>query len=466
LHKLLYHQNRQPRRLSELRRDVPGEVDEVVQRMLAKDPAQRYQTPVEVARALALFVGETWQTAPLGKASPGSAEREVPSAELTAQRAPRSVLAAGRPWRRAAAAALLLLVGGLLAPILWHIPRTNGPRNDGPQTGQDSQAIVVPNHANDPPAPPEMAPVGQIRCLGGQTGTFSCVAFSPDCRRALGAGPDFALHLWDLEKGEAIARLEGHTNPVLGMAFSPDGEEVLSGSQDLPGKVCLWDVDEGRLLRTFMGHRSWVRGVTFMPDERYLLSGGNDASLRFWNAETGASREFKGHVHVIGGVAVSRFGRFVASSGWDKTIRLWDLVENRQIHIYRGHEDAVPTVTFSYDGVYLLSGSHDQTLRLWDVETEKQLRCFRGHREGVNCIALLADNRWALSGSSDRTVRLWDVAQSKELCCLEGHTAAVLGVAFCPGGKRAVSGAADGTFRFWQLPCLEKRTSKAVASKP
>src|SRR5438132_6810168 len=56
LHKLLFHQTRQPRLLTELRGDVPGELAQVIQRMLAKDPAQRYQTPAEVARELAPFI--------------------------------------------------------------------------------------------------------------------------------------------------------------------------------------------------------------------------------------------------------------------------------------------------------------------------------------------------------------------------------------------------------------------------
>src|SRR5262249_44164542 len=53
LHKLLHHKTRQPKLLTELRGDVPAELAQIVDRMLAKDPAQRHQTPAEVAQDLA-----------------------------------------------------------------------------------------------------------------------------------------------------------------------------------------------------------------------------------------------------------------------------------------------------------------------------------------------------------------------------------------------------------------------------
>jgi hypothetical protein len=473
LHKLLFHRSRQPTLLTEVRGDVPAKLAQVVQRMLAKDPAKRYQAPAEVARELAPFVEGEWATVPIRKRGPNSTPL-LPPARRSVQPAAREPRARTFGARRMAAiAALLLVVSGLGASLVGHFLKHEGAAGAGgtvestaPHIPQNGGPVVIAPPNIVAREQPKAVPVGEFRCIGGQNGKFTRVAFSPDCRRALGAGTDFVLQLWDLDKGEVMARLEGHTAEILGVAFSPDGKRALSGSKDLPGTLCLWDLEERRLARKLMGHRSWVRGVSFMPDEKYVLSGGNDASLRFWDSATGNSREFKGHVNVVGSVAVSRFGRFVASSGWDKTIRVWDLVENRQIHICRGHDGPVPTVTYSQDGLYLLSGSHDKTLRLWDIETERELRRFEGHTGPVNCVALSSDNRWALSGSDDQTVRLWNVERGEEVCTLPGHTAPVQGVAFCPEGRQAVSGAEDGTFRFWQLPPADDNAGKPLKPKP
>jgi serine/threonine protein kinase len=56
LQKLRAHRTHQPRPLSDFRKDVPPALVRVLERMMAKDPAQRYQTPAEVAEALTPFV--------------------------------------------------------------------------------------------------------------------------------------------------------------------------------------------------------------------------------------------------------------------------------------------------------------------------------------------------------------------------------------------------------------------------
>ena len=55
IQKLLAHGEKTPRPLAEIRADVPPELARVVERMMAKDPARRFQTPDEVAQALAPF---------------------------------------------------------------------------------------------------------------------------------------------------------------------------------------------------------------------------------------------------------------------------------------------------------------------------------------------------------------------------------------------------------------------------
>ena len=105
---------------------------------------------------------------------------------------------------------------------------------------------------------------------------------------AVGSTNDSAVHLWRLDHGAVAAesKLEGHRLGVYGLAFSPDGTLLASGSDD--HDIRLWS-SSGRLLAVLQGHTDLVRGLAFSPDGALLASGGEDGGVRLWDVRARAT---------------------------------------------------------------------------------------------------------------------------------------------------------------------------------
>jgi WD40 repeat protein len=93
------------------------------------------------------------------------------------------------------------------------------------------------------------------------------------------------IRLWEAQSGREIRALTGHHSTVWSVAFSPNGKNLASGSDDKT--VRLWQVKSGREVRALMGHQNRVKSVAFNPDGKSLASGSDDGTIRLWNVANG-----------------------------------------------------------------------------------------------------------------------------------------------------------------------------------
>jgi len=329
---------------------------------------------------------------------------------------------------------------------------------------RQTERLAVEDFLSSPAAMLEMfEKVGEVRLFKGHTAMGRYVTYSPNGQRALSAGFDGTIRLWNVAKGEEIRQFRGHTHPwIFQVLFSPDGRRAVSCGAD--GTVRVWDVETGKQEQFFAGHQGAVFGVAFAPDGRHVLSGGMDGILRLWDVKTGkeASR-FVGHkdgVYCVafspdGKMAVSgSVGRWQGGHNWmtptDTSVRLWDVVSGKELHCLEGHTKEIRMAAFSPDGRRVVSGSEDTSARVWDVVKGKQLCLFEKHTGSVLSVAFSPDGRSVLSGGWDPMLRLWDPATGREQYTARFEN--VLCAAFSPDGDHALVSCTDGIMHLLRLP--------------
>lgn len=256
--------------------------------------------------------------------------------------------------------------------------------------------------------------------------------------------------------------LRGHNGTIFGIAWSPEGETIASGSSD--NTIGVWNTENGKLIRPLEGHKSTVWSVYWSPDGRTLASGSSDKTVRLWDTEKGKEKcTLEGHSNTVFSVSWSPDGCILASASVDKTIRLWDATNGKEINILKGHESDVNRLSWSPDGKILASGSSDKKIILWEINNEKSIQAAKirrrlDHQGPVYVLSWPPNGRLLASSSGeDRgVIWIWDPYTGRKLNILEGHRRAVTSVDFSCDGYLLASKSQDGTVRIWRTDSWEQ----------
>lgn len=409
----------------QVREDVPEELAAIVQRMLAKDPAERFATPGELAAAIAPLAAGADLTALLARADEQSKSTQMiqqPScttipqassavqgtdplgltrrdeavepgdaATVTSSPAARSRLRRVPRWAIAAGLLPLLLLLGVV--LLIDNTRIEVPDGSEVQVARDGTVTVTlpdgqvqvtrPERqaASKTDAPPAATDEQTASAVPGQVvltpEPLEIAAGEPLSRTALvlQPAPIEGLQSWTIE---TIAHRGSDPLAV----FSPDSRTVATVCTD--PTIRLWDVTSRGLLRAFVAHEGPIRGITWCPDGRLLATASADRSVRIWDAASGRRlATFQGKSGFTC-IDWSSDGRRLAAGRTDGTVHFWEFMlatddpaawthrlgwqpVGRSVLTREVSSQGVHTLRWSPDGKRLATADGRQ-LGLWDGE--------------------------------------------------------------------------------------------------
>jgi serine/threonine protein kinase len=442
--------------------DLPDSIEQFLVKALAKKPEDRYQSMADLVKALEeLPAGRekrdllTPTPSTDGKAGIGKKRAIIRNVVLTRREGSRRTWAVG--------------IAGLILFALVAFGFLNNPGAIFRRTPTDTFSPTItltptitstPTLTLTPTAiftstltlTPTQVPISvenaaNVALLRQLDGLYGCMAISPDGEILAAGMGDASLGLWQVSDGTLFRKLEGHSQYINSVAFSPDGQMIVSGSYD---SLRLWQAFDSTLLRTFEELYVYVDNVAFSPDSKIIASSAMyEEEVKLWRTENGNLLRRLGHSSPVSSIVFSPDGKYLAVGQNTGVVVLWQVSNATYIRTLYGHTSQVNTLAFSPDGQTLASGSGDGTVRIWHVPDGILLHELEVHEYGVGTVAFSPDGQILVSGSADYSVRLWQVEDWTLLSTLEGHSGGISHVAFSSDGRILASASFEGSVRLW-----------------
>lgn len=256
---------------------------------------------------------------------------------------------------------------------------------------------------------------------------------------------------------QLVRYLHGHRDAVQTVAFSPDGETLVTGAHD--GTLTLWNTNTAEMIAEVPGARSEIISVAFNPqDAKELLV--TQAGLRFLILDTAGNQraflDLQG-LDTVKSASYSPDGALIAGGNQDGHVRIWDAKTHQVVVddiVVPGKRVGISQVLFSPDGKILAAargGGGENDILLWQTDTWEPIgEPLQGHSRIVQRIAFATDSKLLASADGGGTILLLDVATRETVGELL-DSGSVNDLVFIEGGTVLVSAGAGGTIRFWDV---------------
>lgn len=260
----------------------------------------------------------------------------------------------------------------------------------------------------------------------------------------------------------ALVTYRGHSDFIWAVDWSPNGKLVASASKD--GTAQIWTAKDGAHLFSYPAHpaapaeNDWAYSVAWAKDSQRLATGFIRSPVTIWNAGTGTaiSTYTSASAGAANSVAWSPDNKYIAAGRFDNTITIFEVATGRRVFTYTEHQDSVTKVAWSHDGQRIASGSQDGMIKVWRPGDGHLFFNFLGHQnatEGggdVRSLAWSHDDKY-IASCGNGIALVWDSGTGQTLTKYTQHTGGIVNsLGWSPDDGYLASGGNDITMHIWQ----------------
>lgn len=246
-------------------------------------------------------------------------------------------------------------------------------------------------------------------------------------------------------------------------AFNSTGDWIALASASL-GQLLVWEWQSEQYVMKQQGHSSEMNCVAYSPDGQYIVTGGEDAKVKVWNVNNGfCFVTFSEHTGAVTALEFSTNKKFLVSASLDGTVRAYDLVRYRNFRTFTSPRPVqFSSLALDASGELVAAGGRDIfEVYLWSMKLGRLLEVLSGHEGPVVSLAFapVATSSMLVSGSWDHTCRIWNCLESSgdhETIEIQSNVTAV---AFKPNGEEVAVAALSGNIQIFSV-----RNSSQIAS--